>query len=160
MSNKTDKCPVCDMSVKYAEYTCQYHNMYFHFCSEQCLSNFNARPGLYLQSSIKNAGELIKKRTLSLLRPLNGEAAAIVKSEIMSLMGIKEVVIESKSIHISYDLKMVNGSQIEELLSSIELEIKNNWLDRLKRRHNDEIEENELDNLVASPRACCNKTPH
>jgi len=158
MNKHADKCPVCDMIVGPTEFTLQYHKMYFHFCSEQCLNNFKERPGLYLKSSIKNAGEITKTRIITLNRPLNGEAVELVKSVLMELMGVKEVLIANDDIQVTYDLKQVKEIQIEELLSEIELEIKNNWFSRLKRRHIQQTEENELDNLVASPRTY-NKAP-
>ncbi|MDH5257980.1 MAG: hypothetical protein OEX07_08220 [Gammaproteobacteria bacterium] len=114
------------MKVKYAEHTCQYHEMFFHFCSKQCLDNFNERPALYLKSSVKNSGELIKRRIIPLAEPLNPENIALVKSVLLNLMGVNKVIIDITNIHITYDLKQVKEIQIEEVLSKIEVAIKNN----------------------------------
>jgi len=159
VSKNPDKCPVCDMTVKFSEFTCQYHKMYFYFCSKQCLDNFNDRPGLYIRASIKNAGELIKNRVIPLAEPLSVERIELVKSVLLKMMGVNKVIINIKNIHVIYDLKQVKEIQIEDALSEIEIEIKNNLFESLRRRHIQQCEENELDNLASSPRSCCNKTP-
>ena len=151
MSNKPDKCPVCDMTVRGVEHTTQYHKMYFHFCSQQCLDNFNERPDLYLKTSIKVSGEISKHRLIRLSKPLNDEEADVVKSVLFTLMGVNNVEIGLTDIKVTYDLKQVREKQIEDALSGIELEIKNSWFEKMRRRMMQEHEENELDNLTASP---------
>lgn len=159
MNSKVDKCPVCDMKVKYAEFTCQYHKMYFHFCSKQCLDNFNEWPSLYLKASIKNSGEIIKNRIISLEQPLDLETIDLVKSVLMGLMGVTSVRINISNIHVTYDLKQVQEILIEDALSELDLAIKNNWFERLRRHLIQQHEENELDNLASASRPCCNKAP-
>ena len=152
MSENIDRCPVCDMKVKYADYTCQYHKMYFHFCSKQCLDNFNDRPSLYVTRSAKNSGEITKNRVIFLEKPLEIENVDLVKSVLLALMGVNKVVVNTSNIHVGYDLKQVTEAQIENVLSDVDLAIKNNWFDRLRRRLIQQHEENELDNLAAPPR--------
>ncbi len=154
--NKDDLCPVCGMTVDPSVPSVAYHKLYFHFCSSQCRQTFLARPKLYSSGARE---EVIKRRVMRLSEAIDEEVAALIISYLTQMMGIKEVVVEGEKVYVIYDLLQITKKQIEEALSEVGIQLGGGWLERLRRGWVYDSEEIELDNLAASPAACCNKPP-
>ena len=84
--------------------------------------------------SKNKADAITKNRVIHLAKPINIETIALVKSVLLGLKGVDKVRINISNIYVTYDLKQVKEIQIEEALSEVELAIKNNWFERLRRR--------------------------
>jgi len=136
-----------------------YHGIYYHFCSEQCRDNFILHPQLYVAKKPQNIPQCIKKRKLVLSNSTSEEQISIVTEAIEQLMGFESIRVESNNLFISYDLVQLSMNQIEQLLSDLEIELDQYWLNNMKRRWILNSEKNELDNLAAPAGACCNKAP-
>ncbi len=152
-------CPVCGMSAEPEVQSVEHHKMYFNFCSEQCRETFMAHPNLYCARLGKERKEILKRRTMRLLEPLDTEVTELLIPYLKGLMGIKEVTVESDNVDITYDLLQVKEIQIENALTEIGLQLGDGWLERLRRSWIQDCEEIELDNLEAPASACCNRPP-
>ena len=160
MSQKKDTCPVCGMRISDDVYIMEhYHGIYYHFCTEQCRDNFILHPQLYITKKPENIPQRIKKRKLVLANNTNEEQIAIVIEAIEQLMGLESLRVEDNNLFISYDLVQLSMTQIETLLSDLEVELDQHWVNNMKRRWILNSEKNELDNLAAPAGACCNKAP-
>lgn len=157
--NRENHCPVCDMEVRDDSYALEYLKVLYHFCSEQCLDTFNARPALYSGTLAKNIGKVIKHRKLRLMKALDAGASKTLNDTLNRLMGIEEVYINNNQLVISYDLLQLTLRQIEASLSKNGVQLNNGWWQRIRRGWLHNTEENELDNLAMPQGACCNRPP-
>jgi YHS domain-containing protein len=152
-------CPVCGMQVDSVKYKTQYHKMVFHFCSEQCLETFEAKPQLYVSMAVEKRAPVLKRRKLRLARPCSPEAKKTVEARLLELMGVTDVHIQDDCIEVGYDLLQVTLVQIEQALSELNAQLDGGWWQRLRLGWLRNTEENELDNLSRGPGACCNRPP-
>jgi len=160
MSPKNDTCPVCRMLISDDIYIVEnYHGIYYYSCSEQCGSNFILHPQLYVAKKPQNVLQRIKKRKLVLSNSTSEEQISVFTEEIEQVMGLESIRVENHNLFITYDLVQLSMNQIEQLLSDLEIELDQYWLNNMKRRWILNSEKNELDNLAAPAGACCNKPP-
>ena len=148
-------CPVCGMDVADDTHALDFEGLHFSFCSAQCQERFSANPHLYVgrpgQPAPKQQGkEIIKLRSLQLQQPLQAEEARTLISELKKMMGIDEVTVEGRLIHIRYDLLQVTTEQIETQIEKIGKGLGGGLGDKLRRAFIHYLEETELDNLEAS----------
>jgi len=160
--NTLAKDPVCGMEIAPSPTVFQtvYRGITYFFCSEQCRQRFLAKPLLYVgepdQKAPKQQGvERIKKRHLRLAAPLSANQAVIVEKALRGVMGIKQVAAQGDSLEIHYDLLETSAELIEGQLASIGVQLGNGWSERLRRAFVHFEEENELDNLAANDKHCC-----
>lgn len=158
-SRLTDHCPVCGMRVTSAQYSTQYHKLYFRFCSEQCRERFEATPQLYSSGRVEQRTPLIKQRQLRLAKPCAPDEVKEIETHLLALMGVTGVTIQDDRLQISYDLMQVTQLRIEQALKELAVTLDNGWWQRLRRGGVRNAEENELSNLASGPRACCNQPP-
>jgi YHS domain-containing protein len=158
MTKLSDTCRVCGMAAKIEVSSLKYHKMYLHFCSEQCRETFIAHPSLYSVSVEKHQKAIITHQTMSLAEQLDNKEAHILINHLIEMMGVKEVVVDTHKIKISYDLLQVTRKQIENRLIEVGIELGNDWVERLRRVWVHDSEENELANL-ASPIHYYNRPP-
>jgi len=149
MTKIGDVCRVCGMAVDISVPTLEYHKMYFHFCSNQCRVTFIAHPNLYSVVSTKQRKEILKRRTMILAKPLDEKSTDLLISQLIEMMGVKEVTVEGCKIHISYDLLQVTRQQVENRLVEVGIKLGSDWMERLRSAWVHDSEENELDNLAA-----------
>jgi YHS domain-containing protein len=152
-------CPVCGMQVDSVRYKTQYHKMVFHFCSEQCLETFEAKPQLYVGMALEKRTPLLKRRKLRLARPCSPETKRVIEARLLELMGVTDVRIQDNLLEIEYDLFQVTLAGIEQVLNELNAGLDDGWWQRLRRGWLHNTEENELDNLSRGPGACCNRPP-
>jgi YHS domain-containing protein len=155
----TDYCPVCGMKVESAQYTTQYHKMYFHFCSQQCQERFAAMPQIYATSTAARREPLLKHRKLYLADPVDPAMTAAIEGHLLEMMGVTEARLQGRALYITYDLLQVTLARMEAALGEWRVEIDNGWWQRLRRALVHNSEENELSNLVHVSGACCNRPP-
>ena len=146
--------PVCLMSIdpKRVATTLVHNGKSYYFCSDQCRNRFESNPHLYIgrpgQSSPKQQGrEIIKKRILILKKTLTENQSRIIISKLENMMGIKNIVIESDRIFITYDLLQSTVEQIESTIENSGQILGSNLAIELKRTFIYYLEETELDNL-------------
>jgi len=158
-------CPVCSMVATDLTVSLSYHGKTYHFCSQQCLENFNSRPKLYVGTHAERhqRKSIVKKRTFKLDIRLSAAEEVALDSALSAMMGVREVQVVGNKICISYDLLEATAEQLERQLDR-QLEqagntLETGWSTRLKRGWIQYTEENELDNLAAGESACCNKAP-
>ncbi|ALP53775.1 hypothetical protein Tel_11885 [Candidatus Tenderia electrophaga] len=159
IGNKEEHCPICGMKVDSGRLTVEYHKMFFHFCSEQCRETFNDRPALYSGRRAKERGEVVKRRRLRLAESLDSETAQAVTEYLQAMMGVKESHVVGRWLMVRYDLLQLTLAQIERALHEVDVKLDNGWWQNSKRGWARHTEENELNNLVATPGACCNRPP-
>lgn len=154
-------CPVCAMDVVGDEISAKHLSIQYLFCSQQCRANFLSRPLLYIGRNAKRTGqrEALKCRKFKLNQPLTPTQSEKVSEELGLLMGIKQVDIQRQAIAITYDLRQCRAEQIEVCLAGTGIKLGEGWSDRLRLGWIHYTEENELDNLVTQPGACCNHPP-
>jgi YHS domain-containing protein len=160
--NTLTKDPVCGMEVAPSATAKQtvYRGISYYFCSEQCLQRFLAKPLLYVgepdrQAPKQQGIELIKQRRLRLAAPLSPNQAVTVEKALRGVMGVRQVEARGDALEIHYDLLDTSAELIEEQLASIGVELGNGWSERLRRAFVHYEEENELDNLAANDKHCC-----
>lgn len=158
--NKDDarvKDPVCEMMVNPSDNAIVYLQMNFAFCSKQCKERFLANPHVYIgfpgQKAPKQEGrEVIKRRRIHLDRSLSSNGILIVKDELQTMMGIKEIQVSENTVEITYDLLQVTLQQIENKLKEIGAGLGSGWSERLCRAFLHESEEIQVDSMeVTSP---------
>lgn len=142
--------PVCKMQVAYEENALEHMGIYYAFCSLQCRERFLANPHLYIgqpgEAAPVQRGEVsIKRRRLRLAAPLNARIAATVTLHLMEMMGVEQVQINGRIIHIRYDLLEATAEQLEAVIATSGGVFSQNWLDRLRRRFVHAVEANEMD---------------
>ncbi len=152
METGTKTCPVCNMKVSSDNYALTFEGLHFAFCSEQCRERFTANPHLYVgrpgQPAPKQQGkEIIKLRSLQLQQALAPEDADTLISELKKMMGIEDVTVDGRLIHIRYDLLQATAEQIEAQIEKIGKTLGGGLGDKLRRAFIHYLEETELDNL-------------
>jgi len=150
------KDPVCEMMVNPDDNAIVYLQMNFAFCSRQCKERFLANPHLYVgfpgHKAPKQEGRaVIKRRRVHLAESLSSNGVLIVKDELQTMMGIKEIQISENTIEITYDLLQVTLQQIENKLKEIGAGLGSGWSERLHRAFVHESEELEIDSLEVTP---------
>lgn len=133
----------------------------YHFCSQQCVENFDAHPRLYVGKGAQKAEgkTVIKRRTFTLERPVPQPDADALKAALLCMMGVKEVGISGNRVSVSYDLLEATAVQIERAIEKAGASPGKGWVARLRRGWAQYTEETELGNLSAEDAACCNRPP-
>lgn len=156
--------PVCHMQVSASSFDTEYSGMTFAFCSEQCRDRFLANPHLYIGFSGQKAPaqggvEVVKYRKIRLTWPLDATQSQQIHDALTSMMGVKDVHIESDSLEIKYDLIQITAEQIESKLVSVGISLGQGWMDHLRRAFIHFKEESEVGNLeVTKSKKCCNQS--
>jgi len=158
MSVKT--CPVCGMDATDFGITATHIGIVYHFCSEQCLENFKARPRLYVGKGAQKAEgrTVVKRREFALNRPVPDAGA--LEAALLGMMGVKAVEVSGDRVSVTYDLLTATAAQIERALAEAGAGLGSGWAARLKRGWVNYTEETELENLAAGDAPCCNRPPH
>jgi YHS domain-containing protein len=157
--HEKELCPVCGMNIQAANFTMEYHKLFYHFCSAQCRETFQSRPGLYVGKQAQKIGEIIKHRRLRLAEPMDLQAADKLTQLLKGLMGVKEVHVQDRVLMIRYDLLQLNLTQLGAVLDKSEIALGQGWWQRLRCAWINNSEQNELDNLAAPAAACCSRPP-
>ena len=153
-------CPVCGMDVDQDGWSEMHTGIKYVFCSSQCRDNFVERPLLYMGKHAKHENQRLMQRKFHLERFFDDPSQSdIVCEELSQMMGVKQVEIEGREIRLTYDLFQCTAKQIEERLRQAGVRLGKGWADKLKRGWMKYTEENELDNLLEQPKACCNRPP-
>jgi len=155
-------CPVCSMDATGSDITTEHIGIVYHFCSEQCLENFTARPSLYVgKGAQKSEGKiLIKRRTFTLDRPLTDADAESLKAVLQRMMGVRDVDISGAKVSVMYDLLEATAAQVGREIEQAGADLGQGWAERLKRSWVQYTEETELGNLAVGDAPCCNRPPH
>jgi YHS domain-containing protein len=132
------QCPVCHMPVEPGHLALVYHRMQFAFCSEQCRERFQAAPHLYVgvpgQKAPKQEGrEVLKRRCLRLDVAPTSEQGRLIAEAIEAMMGVRQITVEGKEVHIAYDLLETTEAQIERTLMETGARLGSGWTERLRR---------------------------
>ena len=151
-----NQCPVCHMTVEPDHLPLVYQDMHFAFCSEQCRERFAAKPHLYIgvptqQAPRQQGTQIVKRRSFGLEEPLSTEQARRLSDAVGAMMGIRQVRIEGREIHISYDLLEATAEQIERTLVEAGAHLGGGWKERLQRALVHYTEEWETASLEVSP---------
>ncbi len=162
--NNQSHCPVCKMLTESSDIFCEYQNINFSFCSEQCKERFEANPNLYFGQIGKPSAKyqnknIIKQRVLHLDETIPDDVAEKINQSLMTMMGIKNVDIKDKKITINYDLLEATIQQIETHIEQMGQHLSDNWVNRLHNAFIHYSEETELDNLEQSKGYYCHNTP-
>lgn len=152
-------CPVCAMQVEKGSYSEIHTGIQYLFCSSQCLDNFRAHPLLYTGKNAVHQQTRLMQRRFKLEKPLDGAQLSIVCEELSAMMGIEQVEITRNKINLTYDLFQCTARQVEECLEHTGVHLGQGWSAKFKRGWMKYTEENELDHLIATPQACCNRPP-
>jgi YHS domain-containing protein len=158
-AREKELCPVCGMHIQAADFTMEYHKLFYHFCSAQCRETFQSRPGLYIGKQAQKIGEIIKHRRLHLAQPMDRQATDKLTQLLKGLMGVKEVHVQDRVLMVRYDLLQLNLAQLEAILAKSDITLARGWWQRLRRVWINNSEQNELDNLAAPAAACCSRPP-
>ena len=157
--------PVCEMQVEHDQYTIEYLQMHFAFCSLQCQERFKENPHLYVglpgQKSPRQEGrEVIKQRRLRLAQPLSSAQEDEVVQALRDMMGIKAVTAAGDLIEMKYDLLQANAEQIESRLEEVGVRFGEGWAERLRRAFGHYEEECEVGNLNVHEKSGVNRRHH
>jgi len=133
-----------------------YQDMHFAFCSVQCQERFSANPHLYIgvptqQAPRQRGTRILKRRGFDLEAPLSTEQARRLSDAVGAMMGIRQVSIEGREIHISYDLLEATAEQIERTLVEAGAHLGDGWRERLQRALVHYTEEWETASLEVTP---------
>lgn len=144
--------PVCGMQVESEQYTIEYLQMHYAFCSRQCQERFLENPHLYVglpgQKAPRQEGrEVIKQRRLRLALPLSSAQEDEVVQALRDMMGIKAVTASGDRIEMTYDLLQATAEQIESRLEEVGARLGEGWAERLRRAFVHYEEECEVCNL-------------
>lgn len=150
----TVTCPVCQMSDVDKSLYYNYRGVHHYFCSNQCLTRFKKHPHLFVGDpkyglSVKQKGsEVIKKQKIQLVNPIDEETEIRIRSNLQSLMGIKQVQFLEQSIFVTYDLIQVSLEDIENSIVMIVGKLNSGITEKIKRGFIHYTEECELENLA------------
>jgi len=144
--------PVCGMQVESEQYTIEYLQMHYAFCSRQCQERFRENPHLYVglpgQKSPKQEGrEVIKQRRMRLALPLSSAQEDEVVQALSDMMGIKAATASGDLIELTYDLLQATAEEIESKLEEVGVRLGEGWAERLRRAFVHYEEECEIGNL-------------
>lgn len=142
--------PVCKMWVGRDEHALDSMGMHFAFCSIQCRERFMANPHLFIgqpgeAAPVQRGEASIKHRRLRLAAPLDELTAVAVPRQLTAMMGVEQVKIIGKDVHIRYDLLQVTAEQIEAVIAGAGGVLSQRWLERMRRGLVHTIEANEVD---------------
>ena len=149
--------PVCGMQVKPDQYSVEFLQVRYSFCSLQCQERFLDNPRLYIgvpgRHAPRQSGiEVVKRRRLRLERPLSpGEGSKLVAA-LLPMMGIQSVAVNDDCIEICYDLLQATAAQIEEKIAEIGVQLGAGWAERLRRAFVHYEEECEIGSLEVDPK--------
>jgi YHS domain-containing protein len=140
------------MQVDPNQYTIEYLQMHFAFCSRQCQERFLENPHLYVglpgQMAPRQQGqEVIKQRRLRLAHPLSQTQEDEVVRAMRGMIGIKSLTAAGDLIEITYDLLQSTAEQIETRLEEVGAHLGEGWAERLRRAFVHYEEECEIANL-------------
>jgi YHS domain-containing protein len=165
MARVTISCdPVChkDVEIAHSLYSTTYRGLVFHFCSAQCLENFQNNPDLYaiyigLRRKLAIL-PILKRRRLRLMESSTADMAHACQC-IGEMIGISLVRAEYRHLIVEYDLKQATLSQIEAVVLAAGVKLSGGF-HGLRRWLWRSAEMNELANAAhPSTGACCNKPP-
>jgi len=153
------------MRVDTAEFEYNYLHINYWYCSEQCKQRFIANPGLYVgkpgeKSPRQQGREIIKKRRISLGKPLSQETRVALVQCMSNIMGIKKAQYDKNDIVIEYDLLEVTAKQIISALLNAGLELESGVLQGIKQSLIDVAEETQLASLEVSHDGAPSKGGH
>ncbi|MFV2060085.1 MAG: YHS domain-containing protein [Gammaproteobacteria bacterium] len=149
---KTVRDYVCLMDVNPGDFSYEFQDRTFSFCSQQCRDRFETNPHLYIgsagKSTQKQRGEnIIKQRILKLDEEISDKDSSDIIKSLKAMMGIKDVSIKSNIISITYDLLEVTTQQIENTLENSGKTLGTSFANKLKLAFIHYHEETQLDNL-------------
>ena len=100
---------------------------------------------------------LIKKRKIAVIGIKDESSANRVKNDLKKKEGIITVQVnEAKGyVEVEYDLRKINFEKIESAMKELGVELSKKITEKLKRGMAKFTEQNELDNLAATPSSCC-----
>ncbi|WP_171966482.1 hypothetical protein [Mariprofundus micogutta] len=147
------------MNVGQDKWALKHTGIEYLFCSSQCRDNFIERPLLYTGEKVIHSHERLIRRKFNLVGPLTSSQLGVVREELCKMMGVKEVNTKGRQVMLTYDLFQCTAKQVEEGLRQAGVQLGEGWADKFKRGWMRYTEENELDNLLEQPKACCNRSP-
>ncbi len=144
--------PVCKMNVDSGTLAFNYRGIEYSFCSQQCHERFSSNPQLYIGLPGRPAPKqhdmhVIKRRVLKLNEIIPEDVAVELETALKKMMGIKEVTIDKKIIHLTYDLLEVTSEQIEMTIKATGKKLAADWGEKFKRAFTHYFEETELDTM-------------
>lgn len=100
---------------------------------------------------------LIKKRKIAVVGIKDQLNVNRIKNDLEKKEGIIEVdVDEAKGyVEVEYDLRKINFEKIEKSIDKMGIDLSKKITEKLKRGMAKFTEQNELDNLTATPSSCC-----
>lgn len=100
---------------------------------------------------------LIKKRKIAVVGIKDQLNVNKIKNDLREKIGIIEVdVDEAKGyVEVEYDLRKINFEKIEKSIDKMGIDLSKKITEKLKRGMAKFTEQNELDNLTATPSSCC-----
>jgi YHS domain-containing protein len=131
-----------------------YRGVHHYFCSSQCMTRFKKHPHLFVGDpkyglSVKQKGsEVIKEQKIQLVNAIDEKTETIIRSNLQSLMGVKEVQFLEQSIVVTYDLIQVSLEDIENSIVMIVGKLNSVITEKIKRGFIHYTEECELENLA------------
>lgn len=154
--------PVCgmDVVVQQSKYSTTYRGIGFHFCSEQCQSQFLTSPDIYASERHRPGKDPVLKRRKLRFQACATDVIDQAVQRIGRMMGVKSVtLLGSTMLSVEYDLWQVTLEQLEMTARATGLIIEDGW-HRVQRSWWKFGERNEIDNLArAGNGACCNRPP-
>lgn len=143
------------MATPKGRYALHHFGAEYSFCSHQCRENFLAHPRLYVgdHAPAREGRHIIKHRRFKLELPLGKNEAKIVEQALAAMMGLLEVRIRGAEVDVVYDLLVATAAQVEERFTQAGARLGQGWGERFRSGWLHYIEENELENLEAVPRA-------
>ena len=149
---RTQLCPVCQMTVNDDDLWRCYRGIKYYFCSQQCIDRFIALPGLYCgdpkhgKSDKQKGKKSIKIRRIVLSTPIPDGNIQSLKNSISELMGVDALEMGSDELKVKYDLLVVSLKEIEHVIEKTLGEFKSPIVDKIRRGWIRYTEECELDN--------------
>ncbi len=100
--------------------------------------------------------EIIKKRTIHVSGMTCEGCERTIDTALSEIDGIKAVKADKTGrVYVEYNLRKIDLEAIEKLISDLDYEITDGFLNRLKREWIYFFEQNERDNLSTVSYACC-----
>jgi copper chaperone CopZ len=103
------------------------------------------------------AEPLIKKRKFAVAAMKDQENVNKVKEYLNKKEGINAVNVDSQKgfVRVEYDLRKINFETIEKSIKELGFSLSQKIKEKFKREMAKFTEQNELDNLTATPSSCC-----
>ena len=103
------------------------------------------------------AEPLIKKRKIVVARIKDQESVNKIKEYLNKKIGVIAVDVERQKgfVKVEYDLRQINFETIEKFIIELGFSFSQKVSEKFKRGMAKFTEQNELDNLTATPSSCC-----